>query len=111
MIHRIEVRPKAQFGDPTVDSRVPDIIVQPQIGVIYTSPKGTKLAEHGGFSQNDANVALLIANPGLKAGVNTASVQTTQIAPTILQSLGMDPNWLQAVKLEKTAALPGLAMK
>ena len=102
---------KAQFGDPTVDSRVPDIIVQPQIGVIYTSPKGTKLAEHGGFSQNDANVALLIANPGLKAGVNTASVQTTQIAPTILQSLGMDPNWLQAVKLEKTAALPGLAMK
>jgi len=31
-----------------------------------------------------------------------------QIAPTILQVLGINPNPLQAVLLEKTLVLPGL---
>jgi hypothetical protein len=33
-------------------------------------------------------------------------VETTQIAPTILKLLGLDPNFLQAVKMEHTAVLP-----
>ena len=33
-------------------------------------------------------------------------VQTTQIAPTILSLLGLDPNALQAVRLDHTATLP-----
>jgi hypothetical protein len=37
--------------------------------------------------------------------VNT-SVATTQIAPTILQLLGLDPNALEAVQIEGTATLP-----
>lgn len=49
------------FGDPTKDSRVPDFIVQPIPGVIYTSSK-SKSAEHGGFSMDDTNVALLVSN-------------------------------------------------
>jgi arylsulfatase A-like enzyme len=35
-------------------------------------------------------------------------VQTTQIAPTILDLLGLDPDALEAVRIEKTTALPGL---
>jgi len=35
-----------------------------------------------------------------------ASVETTQIAPTILQLLGLDPSQLQAVHIEHTEALP-----
>ncbi len=34
-------------------------------------------------------------------------VETTQIAPTILRLLGLDPNALQAVRIERTAVLPG----
>jgi len=34
-------------------------------------------------------------------------VETTQIAPTILQLLGLNPQALQAVKIEGTKVLPG----
>jgi hypothetical protein len=33
-------------------------------------------------------------------------VETTQIAPTILKLLGLNPNSLQAVQIEHTRALP-----
>jgi hypothetical protein len=35
----------------------------------------------------------------------TAPVETTQIAPTILELLGLDPDELQAVGIEGTQAL------
>jgi len=38
--------------------------------------------------------------------VNGGWVETTQIAPTILKLLGLDPSALQAVRLEGTQALP-----
>ena len=36
----------------------------------------------------------------------TSSVETTQIAPTILSLLCLDPNDLEAVRIEHTAVLP-----
>lgn len=36
----------------------------------------------------------------------TTMVETTQIAPTILKTLGLDPNKLQAVQIEGTKTLP-----
>ena len=35
-------------------------------------------------------------------------MQTTQIAPTILRLLGLDPHALQAVQIEHTSVLPQL---
>ncbi len=99
---------KLLFNDPKTDARTPDIVLLPYQGVIYASPTATKIAEHGGFSEPDTHVALLIANPGLSQKHVYASVATTQIAPTILQLLGLDPNRLQAVRQEQTQALPGL---
>ncbi len=40
------------FGDPTKDPAVPDIIVRPDLGVIYTT-SNAKIAEHGGLSDDD----------------------------------------------------------
>jgi hypothetical protein len=37
--------------------------------------------------------------------VNGTPVETTQIAPTILQLLGLDPNALRAVQQEHTPVL------
>jgi hypothetical protein len=37
-----------------------------------------------------------------------SAVLTTQIAPTVLKVLGLDPNQLQAVQIERTEVLPGL---
>jgi arylsulfatase A-like enzyme len=66
-----------------------------------------KQAEHGGFAQDDTNVMLLVSNPGFEARAVTALVETTQVAPTILSILGLDPNALTAVKAEGTPVLPG----
>ena len=101
---------KKIFNDPKQDSRVPDVIVLPTPGVIYTNSTA-KIAEHGGFSADDTNVALLISNPGLKAQTLQDQVQTTQVAPTILSLLGLNPAALQAVQLEKTTVLPGLSFQ
>jgi hypothetical protein len=91
------------YGDP----RTPDIIVQPNIGVTY-SGSSKKLAEHGGFSHDDTNVMMLLANPSFPAGTVTSPVETYQIAPTILAALGLDPEKLDAVREEGTQVLPGL---
>jgi hypothetical protein len=96
----------AMFGDPTMDPRTPDLIALPVNGVIYTSPTATKTAEHGGFSRDDTNVPILVAGPGVDDGINMSSVRTTQIAPTILRALGLNPNALRGVQLEGTQALP-----
>lgn len=57
--------PEWPFNNPATDSRTPDIVVQPQDGVIYTKP-GKKIAEHGGFSADDTHVALLAPTTDLK---------------------------------------------
>ncbi len=100
---------KQLYRDPLKDSRTPDIIVLPNFGVIYAGSKSTKIAEHGGFNRTDTNVALLVSNPQFKRGKKIVSpVETYQIAPTILGALGLDPQSLQAVRIEKTQTLPGL---
>jgi len=91
------------YGDPFENSRVPDFIAVTDHGVICTS--GTKLAEHGGFSDDDRNVALLVSAPDIKPQIVEALSYTTQIAPTILAALGLDPNKLKGVRNEGTQVL------
>ena len=97
---------KLRWNDPAKDPRMPDIIVQPRLGVMYGDPKSPKLAEHGGFFDEDTNVALLVSWPGATGRTVKTPVQTTQIAPTVLVALGLNPNDLDAVKREGTAVLP-----
>jgi hypothetical protein len=91
------------YGDPFYNSRVPDFIAVTDHGVICTS--GTKLAEHGGFSDDDRNVLLLVSAPGIEPRINEALTYTTQIAPTILTALGLDPTELKGVRAEGTRVL------
>ncbi|HEY0786808.1 MAG TPA: alkaline phosphatase family protein [Acidobacteriaceae bacterium] len=96
-------------GDkPGQDPRTPDIIVTPNVGVTYTG-SAKKLEEHGGFSHDDTNVLLLLSNPYATPFTFSSPVATAQIAPTILKVLGLSPYALDAVKLEGTAVLPGVA--
>ena len=92
---------------PNGDPRTPDIIVTPNIGVTY-SGSSKKLAEHGGFSHDDTNVMMLLSNPSFSSATITSPVETSQIAPTILVALGLDPDKLDAVRIEGTQVLPGL---
>jgi predicted AlkP superfamily pyrophosphatase or phosphodiesterase len=96
----------AMYQDPAHDSRTPDIIGITRVGVIYTG--GSKIAEHGGFNPDDTHVALLVSHPDFPEQMIETPVATTQIAPTILKVLGLDPDELDAVRLEHTKVLPGV---
>jgi hypothetical protein len=97
-----------RFNNPNHDSRTPDIIVQPVYGTIYTSST-KKNAEHGGFSFADTNVALIVSRALFQTGkVIKTPVATSQVAPTILNSLKINPLSLKSVAIEKTPVLPGL---
>jgi hypothetical protein len=97
----------SMFGDPATDAHTPDIIVKVKKGTIYSLSK-KKDAEHGGFADDDAHVALLVSNPALEAERNDDVVRTKQVAPTILRALEIDPDWLDAVRAEGTEILPDL---
>jgi hypothetical protein len=95
------------FGVPVSDPRHPDVFGRVQIGVVYTT--GTKIAEHGGDNPADRDVPLLVYAPGAVSRSQSARwVETTQVAPTILRLLGLDPDALQAVQTERTQVLPGV---
>ena len=95
------------FNDPLVDPRTPDIIVAPNVGVIYTGGQ-KKVAEHGGFAEDDRHVMLLVSNPKYRASTFVDQVEVRQVAPTIVKALGLDITQLNSVQLEHTETLPGL---
>ncbi len=96
---------------PANDPRSPDLVIQPTLGVFYTegidnAAAKALLAEHGGMLDEDVQVPLIVSAPGQQGQVNRSAVLTSQIAPTILRALGVDPAKLDAVRLEGTATLP-----
>ena len=70
-------------------------------------------AEHGGLNENETLVPLLIVGGStngmpISPGIIRAAVTTTQIEPTILELLNLDPNALQAVRFENLGVLSGI---
>ncbi len=97
----------AFFGVPASDPRHPDVFGRVQVGVVYTT--GTKIAEHGGDNPADRDVPIVVYAPGAVSPSRSDDwVETTQVAPTILRLLGLDPGALQAVQIEGTKVLPGI---
>jgi hypothetical protein len=96
------------FPDPTIDSAPPDIIVIPNLGTNYESPTAAPpvAAEHGGFNENELHVPITIVHNTVKRGTVQAPVTTTQLAPTMLNLLNIDPHNLMGVTMEGTAVLP-----
>src|SRR5262249_40300518 len=95
------------FGVPVGDPRVPDVLGIAQYGVVYTGGHG-KIAEHGGANPQDRDVPIVVSGEPIAPTRKTRGtpLETTQIPPTILQLLGLDPDSLQAVHIEHTATLP-----
>ncbi|WP_326568910.1 alkaline phosphatase family protein [Amycolatopsis rhabdoformis] len=94
------------FGARPGDDRVPDLVGLTSPGVVFTGGQ-SKIAEHGGASADDRSVPLVVSGTGRGRTIG-AAVETTQIAPTILQLLQLDPRSLAAVRTEGTRVLPGL---
>lgn len=86
------------------DPRSPDIIVTPNVGVTY-SGSTSMIGDHGGFAHDDTNVILLVANPSFTAQTVATTTTTRQVAPTMVQVLGLNPALLDAVQQEGTQVL------
>jgi hypothetical protein len=95
------------FGVSASDPRHPNVWGVVKVGVVYTGGKG-KIAEHGGSNPADRDVPIVVYAPGVEPQVSDRWVETTQIAPTIIRLLGLDPRALQAVQIEDTKVLPGI---
>ena len=91
--------------EPGQDPRAPDIIVTPNVGVTY-SGSTAMIGDHGGFAHDDTNVVMLVANPHFAGRTVSNTTTTMQVAPTIIEALGLDPEELDAVRAEGTSALP-----
>jgi len=91
----------AQPGDP----RTPDVFGIAQYGTVFTGGQ-KKIAEHGGANPQDLNVPIIVSGARVMHLTSTAKVETTSIAPTILKLLGLDPDRLEAVRIEHTRSLP-----
>jgi hypothetical protein len=97
----------AYFGVPASDPRHPVIFGIVQQGVVYAD--APDIAQHGGANIEDLSVPILVVLPGQRHGAtNNARVKMIQIAPTVLALLGLNPQHLQAVRIEHTRVLPGL---
>ncbi|MEO3935727.1 alkaline phosphatase family protein [Dermatophilaceae bacterium Soc4.6] len=101
----------AFYGVSPDEARHPDVVGVAQPGVVYTG--GTKkIAEHGGMNPADRHVPVVVATVShigigsTRGSVVSTPVETTQIAPTVLSLLGLDPRSLQAVRIEGTPVLP-----
>jgi arylsulfatase A-like enzyme len=95
------------FGVSASDPRHPNVWGVVKVGVVYTGGKG-KIAEHGGANPADRHVPIVVYAPSAVGhGVFDSFVETTEIAPTIVSLLGLDPSSLKAVQIEGTKVLPG----
>ena len=95
----------ALFPDPLTDSRTPDIILVPEPGTVYTTSV-TKIADHGGFGDDDVHVALLVSQTSLPKKTINDPVETRQIACTILKALKMACDELMSQQVEPSKFLP-----
>ena len=95
----------ALFADPLTDPRTPDIILVPEPGTVYTT-SATKIADHGGFGDEDVHVALLVSQPSMRSRRIGDPVETRQIACTILKALELSCRELGSEQLEPSRSLP-----
>jgi hypothetical protein len=93
-----------KFNDPLKDPRTPDIVLKVNTGVIFTG--GSKIAEHGGLNEDDVHVALLVSQADMGRKTVHIPVSNQQVAATIIQALGFNPDELQAVRQDQVQVLP-----
>lgn len=96
------------LNSPETDSRTPDIILEALPGIIWGSADKNVLASHGGNSDSDTHVALLVSGAQLTGRRDPTYVPTTQLAQLLLRALGMEKFDLQALHKEHSPALPGI---
>jgi len=95
------------LNSPEQDTRMPDIILQPEPDV-YWVPATVAQSSHAETKDEDTHVVLLVSGAQLTRRVDKTWVPTSQVAPLLLRALGMEKFDLEALHREHTPALPGI---
>ncbi len=96
------------LNSPEKDSRMPDIILQPDTDVLFESANSTALGVHDGMFGEDTHVGLLVSGVQFTGRYDPTYAPTTQLGPLLLRALGMEKFDLQALHREHSPALPGI---
>ena len=96
------------MNSPAKDKRMPDIVLQAELGVLWGGTYSSVIASYGGMSDEDTHVALLVSGAQLTGRVDPTWVSSTQLAPLLLRALGMEKFDLDALHQEHSPALPGI---
>jgi hypothetical protein len=96
----------AGYGSPTLDSRVPDLIIGAKVGTLWN--QGFEFVDHGGFLPQDLDVPLIAYNPSINAKNVTETVSNRQIASSLLFAVGLPVEQLDGYRLGESPVLPGL---
>ena len=94
------------FGSPTLDPRVPDLIIATNTSTLWNA--GFEFEDHGGFEKQDTNVPLLAYNPKIQKKTVSQVVSTRQISTAMLQALGLPLSQLQGYANSEAPLLPEL---
>ena len=93
------------FGAAVSDPRVPDLFGSPSTASSTPAARQDRRARRR-QPAGPRSAAGRLRPGGAPAAASTRAVETTQIAPTILHLLGLDPGALEAVQIEHTRVLP-----
>jgi hypothetical protein len=85
----------------------PQVVVMGTEGASFSDPKSGWKADHGGASWESEHIPLVLAGPGIRAGVtSSAPAQLEDIAPTALTAMGVAPTGMQGHVLTDALTQP-----
>jgi arylsulfatase A-like enzyme len=85
----------------------PQVVVMGTEGASFSDPKSGWKADHGGASWESEHIPLVLAGPGIRAGVtSSAPAQLEDIAPTALTAMGVAPTGMEGHVLTDALTQP-----
>jgi predicted AlkP superfamily pyrophosphatase or phosphodiesterase len=85
----------------------PTVVVVGKEGASFSDPKTNWKADHGGPTWQSEHVPLVISGPGIKSGqVVSDAAGLDDVAPTVLQDMGVEPTGMQGKVLTEALINP-----
>jgi Type I phosphodiesterase / nucleotide pyrophosphatase len=93
--------------DGLINGHEPQVVVFGTEGSSFSDPKMNWKGDHGGNSWQSQHIPLILAGPGIKAGVQSdAPVQLDDVAPTVLTDMGVRPTGMEGRVLGEALTYP-----
>ena len=93
--------------DTLLNGHQPTVAVFAREGMTFADPKTNWKADHGGNGWQSQHLPIIMAGPGIRAGVvSNAPAQLDDLAPTLLTDMGVAPTGMQGRALTEALSAP-----